>query len=235
MGLFRGLIRIIGFLMTLLTSVLLLGLGGALFFKTKHEINQYVYEQVDTVWKRMIAQLPEGVEYRYVLAALILLLGIVVLLSLFVRGARRRRSISFAGMHGEVTIELENVEGTLEKVAEKLPEVKAIAIRLEPTEARSRVLVLAQAVLMKEADSEARQVTDRVQDYIKQHARKILGVQEVDVRLTVKKFQLNMKSIKPMPLLLAGPENAAAVAKVMSEGDGTSAAAATNGDSAQPS
>jgi len=215
--LLRGIVKIIGFVMTLLTSALLLAFGVALFSYTKHEIWEISYEQVDSVWKNLLTYLPEGFPYRYVAGGLIAFAGLLVFLSLFLRGRRNRRSISFLGAHGEVTIELENVEGTLENVARKLPDVVDMAIRLEPTEARSRVLILAQAVLKKDADIEARQVTDRVQEYLKLHAQKILGVQEVDVRLTVRKFQLNMKSIKPMPLLLSGPDNAAAVAKVMSD------------------
>jgi hypothetical protein len=201
MSLLRGVIKLIGVAMTLITSVLLLAFGISLFFYTKHEINEYVYEQVDTTWKNLIANLPEGANYRLIVGVLIALAGFLVLISLFIRGRGRRRSISFLGAHGEVTIELENVEGTLEVVARKLPEV----------------VDMAQAVLVKDADLEARQVTDRVQEYLKLHAQKILGVQEVDVRLTVRKFRLNMKSVKPMPLLLSGPENAEAVAKVMSD------------------
>ncbi len=221
MGFLRWIVKLVGVVMTLLTSAMLLAFGVALLFHTKHEINEYVYDQVDTAWKNLLTYLPEGYSYRAVPAAIILILGLLVFVSVFIRGRRQRRSISYLGAHGEVTIELEDVEGTLESVAQKLPEVKDIAIRLEPTEARSRVLVLAQAVLLKDADLEARQVTDRVQEFLRLHAQKILGVQEVDVRLTVRKFRLNMKSLKPMPLLLSGPENAAAVAKVMNDGAGT--------------
>ncbi len=204
----RLLIRFIGGLMTLLTSVGLVAFGISLFFMRKLD----VYNNIDKAWKDLIAQGPEGLPYREIIGGVLAFLGLIVFLSLFLRGKKaRRRSISFAGMHGEVTIELEHVEGVIENVAKKLPEVRAIGIRLEPTEARARVLVLAEAVLMKDADAEARQVTDRVQDYIKQHTRKILGVQEVDVRLTVRKFLLNMRTVKPLPLLLEGPRETALV------------------------
>jgi hypothetical protein len=204
----RGLIRFVGGVVTLATSLALLG-GGALFLvMPKHEI----YQEIDRRWEDLLTQLPEGWPHRQILAVLVLILGLLMFFSFFIRGKkRRRRSISFAGAHGDVTIELENIEGVIEKVARKLPEVRDIAIRLEPTDARSRVLVLAEAALMKDADADARQVTDRVQEYVKQHTRKILGVQEVDVRLTVKKFLLNMRSVKPMPLLLEGPRETALV------------------------
>ncbi len=202
----RTLIRFTGGVMTLLTSIGLCAFGVSLLFVRKRE----VYDQVDLAWRDLIARGPEGWPYREVFGGVLAVLGLIVFMSLFVRGKKsRRRSISFAGMHGEVTIELDHIEGVIENVARKLPEVRAIGIRLEPTEARSRVLVLAEAVLMKDADAEARQVTDRVQDYIKQHTRKLLGVQEVDVRLTVRKFLLNMRTVKPLPLLLEGPRETA--------------------------
>lgn len=233
MGFVRGVVKIIGVVMTLLTSALLLAFGIALLWRTKYEIWEDVYLQVDSVWKNIVQNLPAFEFYRQIIAVLVVLLGLLVLWSVFIRGRKRRRSISFLGAHGEVTIELENVEGTLEKVALKLPEVVDVAIRLEPTEARSRVLVLAQAVLLKDADIEAKQVTDRVQEYLRLHTQKILGVQEVDIRLTVKKFRMNMKSLKPMPLLLSGPENATAVARVMN--DGAPAKAERTEQAAQPS
>jgi hypothetical protein len=205
----RSLIRFFGGLMALLSSLGLMAFGAALFVMHKRD----VYDQVDQAWRDLIAQGPANLPYRQILGGALVVLGLIMFLSVFIRGPknRRRRSISFAGMHGEVTIELEHVEGVVENVAKKLPEVRAISIRLEPTESRQRVLVQAEAVLMKDADAEARQVTDRVQDYIKQHTRKILGVQEVDVRLTVRKFLLNMRTVKPLPLLLEGPKETAVV------------------------
>lgn len=196
------LVRFIGVLMTLVAAALFMTFGVLLTFMTKHEI----YQEVDRIWKDFIAQLPEGWPYREILGGIVAFLGLLVFMSLFVRGKKRiRRTISFTGTHGDVTIELEHVEGVLVRVARKLPEVKDISIRLEPTDARSRVLVMADCVLMKDAEAEARQVTDRVQEYITIHTRKILGVHEVDVRLKVRKFLLNMRSVKPMPLLLEGP------------------------------
>lgn len=200
----RFLIRLIGWVTTFVTTVLLIALGIALYFMYLHE----VMEHVDTWWNDLKAYLPEGLPYRQILGVIFVVLGLVVAISYVMGGKKKRRkSITYAGAHGDVTIELESVEGVIEKVAKKLPEVTAISIQLEPTDARSRVMVLAEAWLEKNADTDARQVTDRVQEYIKQHTRKILGVQEVDVRLTVKKFLLNMRSVQPMPLLLEPPKD----------------------------
>jgi len=211
----RFLIRMIGWVTTFVTTVLLIALGIALNFMYLHE----VMEHVDTWWNELKATLPEGLPYRQILGGIFVVLGLTVAISFVIGGKKKRRkSISYAGAHGDVTIELENVEGVIEKVAKKLPEVIAISVRLEPTDARSRVMVLAEAALEKDADTDARTVTDRVQEYIKQHTRKILGVPDVDVRLTVKKFLLNMRSVKPMPLLLEGPKETALVPVSPAEG-----------------
>lgn len=212
----RFLIRLVGWLTTFVTTVILMALGIALFFMYLHE----VMEHVDTWWNELKAHLPEGLPYRQILGGIFVFLSVIVGISFVIGGKKKRKkSISFAGAHGDVTIELESVEGVIEKVAKKLPEVTAIAIRLEPTDARSRVMVLAEAWLEKNADTDARQVTDRVQEYIKQHTRKILGVQDVDVRLTVKKFVLNMRSLQPLPLLLEGPKETAVVVVPPAQGD----------------
>ncbi len=211
----RFLIRLTAWVTTFVTTVLLIALGAALTQMYLHDVMKHV----DTYWNDLKSYLPEGLPYRQILGGIFIALGLIVALSFIMGGKKRRKkSITFAGAHGDVTIELESIEGVIEKVAYKLPEVKAISVRLEPTDARSRVMVLAETALMKDADADARMVTDRVQEYIKEHTRKILGVQDVDVRLTVKKFLLNMRSVKPMPLLLEGPKETTIVAVGPAEG-----------------
>ena len=136
---------------------------------------------------------------------------------------KKERAISFTGMHGPVTIELEHVESTLERVATKLPEVRRATIKLEPTDSPGRACVVANVELLKNAEDDARMVTARVQHYIQVHTKRILGLNDVDVRLNVKRFVMNMKTVKPEPLLLEGPLVAAV-------GLGTTEAAAADVD-----
>lgn len=122
---------------------------------------------------------------------------------------KRRRDITFSGSHGEVTIDLDPVQATLDKVIGKLPEVKSIRIELDPKDPKTGlggVRVNARAVLYKEGDGDARIVTARVNSFILAHTRKILGTQEVDVRLRVMRWVMKMRTIKPEPLLLEAPE-----------------------------
>ncbi|MEK7793482.1 MAG: hypothetical protein AAB353_03085, partial [Candidatus Hydrogenedentota bacterium] len=122
---------------------------------------------------------------------------------------KRRRDITFSGSHGEVTIDLDPVQATLDKVIGKLPEVKSIRIELDPKDPKTGlggVRVNARAVLYKEGDGDARVVTARVNSFILAHTRKILGTQEVDVRLRVMRWVMKMRTVKAEPLLLEAPE-----------------------------
>ena len=131
-------------------------------------------------------------------------LALLALLPLYPR-RRKRKSISFEGTHGEVTIELHPVESTLERVASRLKEVKSIRIRLKPLENQA-VRVMATAILLKDGDGDARQVTARVNSYIQAHTRKILGLPDVEVKLKVDRFIINMKTLDPSLLLLEAPD-----------------------------
>ena len=74
-----------------------------------------------------------------------------------------------------------------------------------PTDSPGRACVIANVELLKNADDDARLVTARVQHYIQLHTKKILGLNDVDVRLNVKRFKMIMKTLKLEPLLLEGP------------------------------
>lgn len=168
-----------------------------------------VYEIVHGYYLLFLEQFPEGAPVREVVAGTIAIIGLIIVLPMLLR-RKKERAISFTGMHGPVTIELDHVESTLERVAMKLPEVRRASIKLEPTDSPGRACVVANVELLKNADDDARLVTARVQHYIQVHTKKILGLNDVDVRLNVKRFVMNMKTVKPMPLLLEGPLAAAA-------------------------
>lgn len=180
--------------------------GGLLIFFQFEDI----YGFVDRQYEALLEFFPPDARVREIVAAAIFFVGTGIFFSVFMGGGKakksKQRTISFAGMHGEVSIELQNVERQLENVAKKLPEVRNMSIRLEPTDSPGRARVLADAYLVKNADDDARLVTARVQHFLQVHAKKILGLQDVEVTLKVKKFMMNMKTVKPEPLLLEGPD-----------------------------
>ena len=141
---------------------------------------------------------------RPAIGSIIAALALLALLPLYPK-RRKRKSISFEGTHGEVTIEVHPVESTLERVTSRLKEVKSIRIRIKPLEGQA-VRVTATAILLKDGDGDARQVTARVNSYIQAHTRKILGVPDVEVKLKVDRFIINMKTLDPNRLLLEAPE-----------------------------
>lgn len=168
-----------------------------------------LYGYIDGYYEQFLELFPEDVPVREIVGGAIAAVGLIIMLSM-IFGRKKVRSISFTGMHGPVTIELEHVESTLERVAMKLPEVRRATVKLEPTDSPGRACVVANVELLKNADDEARMITARVQHYIQVHTKRILGLNDVDVRLIVKRFVMNMKTVKPEPLLLEGPFAAAA-------------------------
>jgi hypothetical protein len=188
-----------------LNAVVLITLGILLVAYEKKDI----YDMFDQVYQQFLGRVPEGIPYRQLFGAFIALVGIGFFVTLF-SGRRKPRTVSFAGTHGDVTISLEPVEATLERVATKLPEVRNIDVQLRQMEGQGRVKVNADAVLVKNADDDARLITARVNNYLQVHTRKILGLQDVEVALTVRRFVMNMKSVKPEPLMLEGPAGVAA-------------------------
>lgn len=167
-----------------------------------------VYDFVHHYYLLFLEQFPEDAPVREIIAGAIAVVGLIIVLPMLLR-RKKERAISFTGMHGPVNIELKYVESTLEQVAAKLPEVRRATIVLEPTDSPGRACVVATVELYKNADDDARMITARVQHYIQVHTKKILGLNDVDVKLTVKRFIMKMKTLKIEPLLIEGPLAAA--------------------------
>lgn len=171
---------------------------------------EQVFEYSVQYWDQFLASVGATDEnpgpYREILMAICGVGVVGLLLPLF--RARPKKAISFAGSNGQVTIELEKIEPTLERVALKLPEVKSIAISLEPPARRKdgNVRVEATAVLIKTATEDARAVTMRIENYLLLHTQRFLGVQNVEVNLRVTRFRMSMKTLKSDTLLLEAPK-----------------------------
>ena len=143
------------------------------------------------------------------------ILGVVLLILLLpvrIWPGRKENNITFAGNHGEVTVDLEPVERTLETVIQRLHEVKRVHdVRLKPIgnkkEPKNKVQATVYVSLIKDANADARRITERVNSFIQSHTRRILGIQDVEVKLNVRRWVMNMKTVKPEPLLLTAPDD----------------------------
>ncbi|HPC18290.1 MAG TPA: hypothetical protein P5318_18115 [Candidatus Hydrogenedentes bacterium] len=115
------------------------------------------------------------------------------------RGAYRHNVITFPGVHGDVTIELDSVESTLTRMVNKMPEVKKIRIRVVPADDRRRVRVKADVLVYKGASpSSAREIANRITDYLTDTAVNMLGVEDVTtVDLNVRGIVMDAKPVPP--------------------------------------
>lgn len=195
MGFLNWIVRLIVF-------VEMVGLAALSFMYTQEQILALSFAEYETV-KEML-NVPEGFPFRWVVGALAGLFGLAVGYSLLPKG-RREREITFNGTHGEVSIALEPVENTLQRVVSKLPDVKSITLHIKPVEGLGQVRVMGTAILYKDAESDARMVTARVNNFIQIHTRKIIGIQDVEPKLKVKRWVMRMKTVTPEVLLLDAP------------------------------
>lgn len=113
------------------------------------------------------------------LGGLVFLVGLLGLLPV-VKPKRLKKTISFAGSHGEVTIQLDSVEATLARMVSRMPVVKKIWVRIIPSEDNHRARVAADVWVYKNADrTSAREITNSIMEHLMDTAVNILGVEEI--------------------------------------------------------
>lgn len=117
----------------------------------------------------------------------------------------RQRTISFAGKHGDVTIQLDSIEATLGRVVGKMPEVKKISVTVTPSEDNRRAEVTADVLMYKGAEAAgAREIANRISDYLADTAVNILGVEDITtIRLNVRGIIFDAP--KPKPVAASSP------------------------------
>lgn len=161
---------------------------------------------VSDLWTILTENIPDNDLYRQGLAILAGVAVFLAFLPLWPKRKAKQRTYTFQGTHGEVVVELEPVEATLERVVNKLPEVKWATVRIRPVDGTPPAIqVDVKGVFRREDASDVRLTSAWIQSFIKTRTQKMLGVQDVNVRLHLKSQITNMKSVKPEPLLLEGP------------------------------
>ena len=123
-------------------------------------------------------------------------LAIMGLIALYPANVRRKhKTISFPGIHGDVVIELDSVEATLNRVIGRKPEVKRIKVTVDPSEDNRKARVTADVVLYKGVGTSAREAANRVSNYVSDAAVHILGVEDVtEINLNVRGILLDAEA-----------------------------------------
>ncbi len=133
---------------------------------------------------------------------------------------RRRKKISYEGPHGEVQIQLDTVEQSLNHVLARMPEIKKIDLRVDPQAGGRKALIRADVVIYQQPGQSARSIAALVSDYIAETATKLLGLEElatIELNVTgicvntrksskaIRKESLSHSANAPVELLEAAP------------------------------
>jgi hypothetical protein len=123
-------------------------------------------------------------------------LAVMGLIALYPSSHRRKhKTISFPGIHGNVVIELDSVEATLNRVIGRKPEVKRIKVTVDPSEDNRKARVTADVVLYKGVGTSAREAANRVSNYVSDAAVHILGVEDVtEINLNIRGIMLDAEA-----------------------------------------
>jgi hypothetical protein len=147
--------------------------------------------QVQTAWNETLAQLPG--DWRilgFLIGGVLVVFGIFGLLPL---GFRRGKSVAFDGDHGQIIIQLDPVERKLNKVLNKMPEVKKIRALVVPDKDGGPAQIRARAWLRRLPDQKARDIEMRVADYIEETATDFLGLEaRTPVELVIEDIEINI-------------------------------------------
>ncbi len=198
------------------------------------EIKPYL-DQIPTILSDLQSKLPEQLEFlKDVLTVQGLwFTGSIVALVFGIYGFspksrkwRKPKKISYTGPHGEVQIQLDTVEQSLNHVLARMPEVKRINVKVDPQDGGRRALIRAEVVLYQRPGQNARALASLVTDYIAETASKHLGIEDLaTIELKVTGIVVNTKKSSqairkeslshsapvelleapPAPLTLSGP------------------------------
>ena len=107
---------------------------------------------------------------------------------------RKPKKISYTGPHGEVQIQLDTVEQSLNHVLMRMPEIKRINVKVDPQDGGRRALIRAEVVLYQRPGQNARALASLVTDYIAETASKLLGIEDLaTIELKVTGIVVNSK------------------------------------------
>lgn len=106
----------------------------------------------------------------------------------------RKASFTYQSSAGEVTIQLDTVERSLQRVLSKMAEIRKVRVQLSPASGGKAVQVRAWATLLKPERISARATTERVHRFIEITAKEHLGLEELAPIALCVDFEMNPKA-----------------------------------------
>lgn len=132
------------------------------------------YVDLTTFHEFLVARIPDSTPLRWGVGVTLMVLGLIGLIP-WPKRTRERRKIAFKGAHGNVSIQLDSVEQTLNRAARKITAAKRINARITPSDNARNVHIQADVILRKPANVSARDVEAKVSEFIVDQTRRILG------------------------------------------------------------
>lgn len=159
----------------------------------------YIVAQEMGYWAdRMPIAVPQSRLGAYAAGIGLAVVGLIALLPPL-RLRRKTGTISFPGEHGDVLIHLDSVEANLNKVVGKRPEVKRGYVRVIPVPDKDRVRLEADVVLNKTPDAGARELAEKLRNFIATTAANMLGIDEIaTVDLNVRGIVVDKGAVRAM-------------------------------------
>ena len=128
-----------------------------------------------------------------IFGAVLTVLGFYSLIPAFPDNARKR-TITYAGDHGEIDIRLDQAEYTINQVLRKMPEVQSVRVSVKPDQDHKQAIITADAVVYNQEDQPAKQTYEMLAHLIEETATDVLGLDiQQPIHLRVRGTKLKNK------------------------------------------
>lgn len=171
-------------------AVLLLLVAGALVLAYNLGVTQ-VREPFNSFW----ASIPDAPEEKRLVGLIVG--GVMAFFGFFglvpLPNLGPKRSITFFGERGNITVELDSTYRTVYRILKRMPEVRSCSLDIHPSADGKHMTVKAAARLNKIPGQRARAIAARVSAYIADTAMNYLGLENVvSVDLNVQDFTIDV-------------------------------------------
>lgn len=138
----------------------------------------------------------ENIRLGMALTGLVLILVNISIAQLSLGKLQKHKTIAFENPDGQVTVSLSAIEDYIKKLTNAMPEIKEI--RSSISAGKSGIEIVAKAALY--ADVNIPEVTEKIQNMIRQRLQEMLGVEEkMSIKIHISKIVRKDKDKKHRP------------------------------------